>query len=242
MTSASSIAKPWLSAAVRQGASPTAQSTSTTTPQVRHTRWWWFVASAQLVTGAGSGGLDASHDAGLGEGVETVVDRLAGHRRQHGADPLVDPTTVGMRKFFDRDQHLGPRPRDPQPGPTQRVLEARVASKSRAAVERRRRLRRRGHGCHPFGYFGLSQVFLTSGAAQAGALSRLTWHSTSLSDTHNATFRQLNAKWRLTDAARDGPPSAISTGGSIRRVDDAAHSSTRAPPTVGRRGSRPPKR
>src|SRR5579875_627887 len=41
-TSASSIAKPWSSDAVRQGASPTAQSTSATTPHTRHTTWWWL--------------------------------------------------------------------------------------------------------------------------------------------------------------------------------------------------------
>jgi hypothetical protein len=39
MTSASSIEKPWSSDAVRQGASPTAQSTSATTPHDRHTMW-----------------------------------------------------------------------------------------------------------------------------------------------------------------------------------------------------------
>jgi hypothetical protein len=40
MTSASSIEKPWSSDAVRQGASPTAQSTSATAPHDRHTMWW----------------------------------------------------------------------------------------------------------------------------------------------------------------------------------------------------------
>ena len=42
MTWASSIEKPWSSEAVRQGASPTAQSTSATTPHDRHTTWWWL--------------------------------------------------------------------------------------------------------------------------------------------------------------------------------------------------------
>src|SRR5260221_1894770 len=42
MTSASSIKKPWSSDAVRQGASPTAQATSVTTPHDRHTTWWWL--------------------------------------------------------------------------------------------------------------------------------------------------------------------------------------------------------
>jgi hypothetical protein len=37
MTSASSIAKPWPSAAVKHGALPTAQSTSAIAPQERHT-------------------------------------------------------------------------------------------------------------------------------------------------------------------------------------------------------------
>ena len=40
LVSASSIEKPWSSDAVRQGASPTAQSTSATTPHDRHTTWW----------------------------------------------------------------------------------------------------------------------------------------------------------------------------------------------------------
>src|SRR5216684_3567473 len=42
MTWASSIAKPWFSDASRHGASPTAQSTSATTPHDRHTTWWWL--------------------------------------------------------------------------------------------------------------------------------------------------------------------------------------------------------
>src|SRR3954451_12600692 len=39
-TSAWSISKPPSSDAVRQGVSPTAQSTSRTVPQERHTTWW----------------------------------------------------------------------------------------------------------------------------------------------------------------------------------------------------------
>jgi hypothetical protein len=42
MTSASSMVKPWVSDAVRQGVSPTAQSTSAITPQERQTAWWWL--------------------------------------------------------------------------------------------------------------------------------------------------------------------------------------------------------
>src|SRR5918911_1401537 len=42
MTSASSIVKPWSSAAVRQGVVPTAQSTSAMAPHDRHTTWWWL--------------------------------------------------------------------------------------------------------------------------------------------------------------------------------------------------------
>lgn len=41
-TSASSTAKPLSADGVRQGAAPTAQSTSSVRPQWRHTRWWWL--------------------------------------------------------------------------------------------------------------------------------------------------------------------------------------------------------
>src|SRR3954451_15538213 len=41
-TSASSISKPRSSAAVRHGADPTEQSTSTTRPHWRQIRWWWL--------------------------------------------------------------------------------------------------------------------------------------------------------------------------------------------------------
>src|ERR1700684_1954100 len=45
MTWASSTEEPWSSDAVRQGASPTAQSTSATAPHDRHTTWWWLSAT-----------------------------------------------------------------------------------------------------------------------------------------------------------------------------------------------------
>src|SRR5207247_7526406 len=55
MTSASSIEKPWSSDAVRQGASPSAQSTSAIAPHDRHTTWWWL----SLTRPSNSAGLPA---------------------------------------------------------------------------------------------------------------------------------------------------------------------------------------
>src|SRR5262249_47762321 len=43
VTSASSSSSPCACEGSRQGASPTAQSTSAISPQPRHTTWWWLV-------------------------------------------------------------------------------------------------------------------------------------------------------------------------------------------------------
>lgn len=84
MTSASSNRKPLWSEAVRQGASPTAQSTSAITPQDRV-----VVADPGLVARDGARGLDLSHQARGGQGMQHVVHGLPGYvgqRKTHGTE------------------------------------------------------------------------------------------------------------------------------------------------------------
>jgi hypothetical protein len=83
MTSASSIEKPWSSEAVRQGASPTAQSTSATSPH----DVVMIVPDASLEPGRGAGRLDAAHESRRGERVQGVIHGLKGDM----ADTLAHP-------------------------------------------------------------------------------------------------------------------------------------------------------
>ena len=81
------MAKPWSSEAVRQGAAPTAQSTSATAPHDRHTTWWWLSPDAPLEPGRAAGRLDAAHQARRGERVQGLVHGLQGDMAQAIAHP-----------------------------------------------------------------------------------------------------------------------------------------------------------
>ena len=85
MTSASSIAKPWSSDAVRQGAWPTAQSTSAMAPHDAAYDVVVVVPDPRLVAGEGAGRLDAPHQPGGGQRAQHVVHGLVGDRRELSA-------------------------------------------------------------------------------------------------------------------------------------------------------------
>ena len=78
MTSASSTTKPWSSAAVRHGTSPTAQSTSTIAAAGAADEVVVVVADPRLVAGHRARRLDAADQPGVGEGAQRVVDGLVG--------------------------------------------------------------------------------------------------------------------------------------------------------------------
>ena len=66
---------------LRQGAAPTAQSTSATAPHERQTRWWWLSPDPQLEQRGRAGGLDAAGEAPGDQRLEHPVDRLRRQRR-----------------------------------------------------------------------------------------------------------------------------------------------------------------
>ena len=55
------------------------------------------VPDPELVAGGGPGGLDAAHDAPLGQGVQHVVDGLVGHLADIGTDGGEDGLSAGVR-------------------------------------------------------------------------------------------------------------------------------------------------
>ena len=123
MTSASSMTKPESSEATRQGASPTAQSTSAIAPQERHTTWWWLSADAGLVARDRARRLDAAHEPGVGERAQHVVDGLVGdlaRRRRAPRSMTVSVSACGLggHGLEDREARAG----DPQPGLAQQLV------------------------------------------------------------------------------------------------------------------------
>ena len=111
VTSASPIEKPWSSAAVRQGASPTAQSTSATTPHDRHTMWWWL-SPTRPSNRAGLPPLDAAQESRRGERVKGLIHGLQGdmayaiaHRRGDRLDPEVVTVADGLEQCDAGGRH-----------------------------------------------------------------------------------------------------------------------------------------
>ena len=125
MTSASSIAKPWSSDAVRQGAGPTAQSTSAIAPHDAADDVVMVVADPRLVARDGARRLDAPHQAGVGERPQHVVDGLLRDLAEFLAHEADDRVRVGVRMVVHRGEHRDPRTRDAQGGPAQHALEFR---------------------------------------------------------------------------------------------------------------------
>ena len=114
MTSASSIAKPWSSDAVRQGVSPTAQSTSAIDAARPAHDVVVVVADPRLVAGHRAGRLDAPYQTGGGQRAQHVVDGLVGHLAEVRADGADDRVRVGVRVFVHGVQHGQPRTGHPQ--------------------------------------------------------------------------------------------------------------------------------
>ena len=86
VTSATRTTKPWSSDGVRQGASPTTQSTSVDRAALGADQVVVVVAGPQLEQPGVAGRLDPPDQPGVGEVAEGVVDRLqagAGHGHQH---------------------------------------------------------------------------------------------------------------------------------------------------------------
>jgi hypothetical protein len=117
MTSASSIEKPWWSDAVRQGASPTAQSTSARTPHDRHTTWWWLSPTTPFETRRTAARFDAAHESRRGERVQRPVHGLQGDMTHPLADPGRDGLDLEVITAADGLEQSHPSGRHPEPAP-----------------------------------------------------------------------------------------------------------------------------
>ena len=95
------------SGGVRQGAAPTAQSTSTTRPQTRQIRWWWLSPTRVLEASRRPGGLNAPDQPFGDQDAEGVVHRLERDGADLGPDDLGH--AVGRDVGLTRD-----RPQDGQ--------------------------------------------------------------------------------------------------------------------------------
>ena len=80
------------------------------------------VADPGLVSGNRARGLDVADKAGVGKGLEHVVDRLVGNIGKVTAHGLDDRVRVRMRVFVHRVEHSEPRLGDPQLRVTQKIL------------------------------------------------------------------------------------------------------------------------
>ena len=125
MTSASSIAKPWSSDAVRQGAVPTAQSTSAIDTARPAHDVVVVVADPRLVAGHGTRRLDAPHQTRGGQRAQHVVDGLVGDLAEVLAHDADDRVRVGVRMVVHRGEHGDPRAGHAQSGSAQHALEVR---------------------------------------------------------------------------------------------------------------------
>jgi hypothetical protein len=117
VTSASSIAKPWSSDAVRQGASPTAQSTSATTPHDRHTTGVVIIPDASLEPRRAAGRLDPADEPDLGQRMQGVVHSLQGDVADAVAHSGGDRLDAEVVTVPDGLEQSDPSRRHPQAGP-----------------------------------------------------------------------------------------------------------------------------
>ena len=125
MTSASSIAKPWSSDAVKQGAvADGAIDVGDDAARPAHDVVM-VVADPRLVARHGARRVDAPHQARVGQRPQHVVHGLLGHLAEVLAHDTDDRVRVGVRMVVHRGQHRHPRTRDAQGGPAQHALEFR---------------------------------------------------------------------------------------------------------------------
>ena len=90
----------------RQGAAPTAQSTSSTAPHPVQTRWWWLSATRSSKSTGSACRLDAAHEARIGEVAERVVDRLQARARHGLRDHRVEEVfRAGVRPLAEGVEH-----------------------------------------------------------------------------------------------------------------------------------------
>lgn len=119
MTSASSIEKPWSSDAVRQGASPIAQSTSATAPQDRQMTWWWLSPTRPSYRAGLAGRFDTPDEARPGQCVEALVHGLKGDMADAVTDPGGDRLDTEVVAVPDGLEQRGSGRRHPQAGTAQ---------------------------------------------------------------------------------------------------------------------------
>ena len=83
------------------------------------------VADPRLVSGDRSRGLDAPHQAGVGQSGKDVVDGLPRHLGKTNPNGTEDGVGIGMGMGVHRVEYRDPRPRHPQVGVSQLLSEFR---------------------------------------------------------------------------------------------------------------------
>ena len=132
MTSASSIEKPWSSDAVRQGAAPIGAVDVGDRSARPADHVVVVVAHPRLVARHRAGGLDAAHQAGVGQRAQDVVHGLVGDVGEIVTGGPDDRVRVGVRVRVHGVQHRQPGAGDPQRGAPQQLLEIQVVGHVRS--------------------------------------------------------------------------------------------------------------